>query len=123
MRAWVVEDNDQNFELVEFLLLEAGWEVERASDGAEFERLLASVAPDVLLLDMNLPDSSGLDLVAHLRGIERFQRLPVVAVTAHAMRGDRERCLAAGCDAYLSKPIDPGTFLDQVESALGARKT
>lgn len=127
MRAWVVEDNDQNFELVEFLLAEAGWTVTRAASGAELRALASNAAgshdsstPDVVLLDMNLPDASGLDLITSLRGHERLAGVPVVAVTAHAMRGDRERCLAAGCDGYLSKPIDPATFLGEI-SALAAR--
>lgn len=121
MRAWVVEDNDQNFELVEFLLTEAGWEVARAASGAELGALAERCAsgatpepPDVVLLDMNLPDASGLDLIAALRGHAALAEVPVVAVTAHAMRGDRERCLAAGCDGYLSKPIDPSTFLAEI---------
>jgi len=124
MRAWVVEDNDQNFELVEFLLAEAGWEVTRATSGAELRALAVaagdSATPDVVLLDMNLPDASGLDLIAALRTQAELAAVPVVAVTAHAMRGDRERCLAAGCDGYLSKPIDPATFLGEIE-ALSAK--
>jgi CheY-like chemotaxis protein len=121
MRAWVVEDNDQNFELVEFLLAEAGWEVERAATGAELRALAGAPAPavpDVVLLDMNLPDASGLDLVAELRARAPLAAVPIVAVTAHAMRGDKERCLAAGCDGYLSKPIDPARFLDEVVGAI-----
>ena len=122
MRAWVVEDNDQNFELVDFLLSEAGWEVARASSGAQLRELATesadSAAPDVVLLDMNLPDALGLDLVRELRARPALAALPVIAVTAHAMRGDRERCLAAGCDGYLSKPIDPATFAAEVASAV-----
>jgi CheY-like chemotaxis protein len=118
MRAWVVEDNDQNFELVEFLLSEAGWEVARAASGAELRALFAQAVgatkPNVVLLDMNLPDASGLDLIADLRSRPTLASVPVIAVTAHAMRGDRERCLAAGCDAYVSKPIDAATFLSEI---------
>jgi CheY-like chemotaxis protein len=117
--AWVVEDNDQNFELVEFLLGEAGWSVRRASDAAGFDRLLAGAAPALILLDMHLPDAAGLDLLARLRSDRRFDGVPVIALTAHAMRGDREKFLAAGCDGYLSKPIETSTFVAAVEANLG----
>jgi two-component system cell cycle response regulator DivK len=113
----VVEDNDSNFELVEFLLSEAGWEVDRASDSAQFSALLGRDPPDVVLLDMHLPDVPGLDLLRLLRSVPGFARVPVLALTAHAMRGDRERFLAAGCDGYLSKPIDTATFVAAVEAA------
>ena len=113
-RIWVVEDNDQNFELVDFLLEEAGYRVTRARDGGELVRLLPGDAPDLVLLDMHLPGGSGLDLVATLRAEPRFRRVPVVALTAHAMAGDRERFLAAGCDGYLSKPIDTARFLAEI---------
>ena len=118
-RAWVVEDNDSNFELVEYLLSEAGWEVDRAGDSAQFSALLDGDPPDVVLLDMHLPDVPGLDLLRLLRSVPGFARVPVLAVTAHAMRGDRERFLASGCDGYLSKPIDTATFVAAVEAAAG----
>ena len=117
--AWVVEDNDQNFELVDFLLGEAGWSVRRASDAAGFDRLLAGAPPALVLLDMHLPDAAGLDLLASLRADRRFDGVPVIALTAHAMRGDREKFLAAGCDGYLSKPIETSTFVATVEANLG----
>jgi CheY-like chemotaxis protein len=120
-RAWVVEDNDANYELVEFLLAEAGWSVERARDAAQFSALLGGDPPDAILLDMHLPDVAGLELLGLVRSLPAFERVPVVALTAHAMRGDRERILAAGCDGYLSKPIDTATFVGSVESLLGAR--
>jgi len=104
--AWVVEDNDQNFELLEFLLVERDWQVERARDGAQLRGMLDREPPTAVLLDMNLPDTSGIDLVRELRATAPFARTPIVAVTAHAMRGDRERFLDAGCDAYVPKPID-----------------
>ncbi|KAB2967125.1 MAG: response regulator [Thermoanaerobaculia bacterium] len=120
-RVWVVEDNDPNFELVEFLLGEAGWDVVRARDAAEFAALLESVAPDLVLLDMNLPDAAGLELLADLRRRPAYERVPVLALTAHAMRGDRERFLAAGCDGYLSKPIDTAGFARAIDETLARR--
>jgi two-component system, cell cycle response regulator DivK len=116
---WVIEDNDQNFELVDFLLGEAGYDVLRARDSDELEPLLAGAPPRLVLLDMNLPSGSGLDLLRHLRREERSPRIPVVALTAHAMRGDRERFLAAGCDGYISKPIEANAFLAAVAGFVG----
>jgi CheY-like chemotaxis protein len=114
----IVEDNRQNLELVQFLLEEAGMQVRAAADArqarAELERLL----PDLVLMDMQLPGTDGLELVAELRGDPRFRALPIVALTAHALRGDRERFLAGGCDGYIAKPIDVGTFTLQVEAVL-----
>jgi CheY-like chemotaxis protein len=117
-RVWVIEDNDQNFELVEFLLAESGFEVLRARDQVDMGALAESGAPDLVLLDMNLPSGSGLELLAALRRESGARRIPVVALTAHAMAGDRERFLAAGCDGYISKPIDPGRFAELVRSLL-----
>ena len=120
-RAWVVEDNDPNFELVEFLLAEAGWAVERARDAAEFSALLTREPHDLVLLDMNLPDAAGLELLADLRQRAALAEVPVLAITAHAMRGDRERFLAAGCDGSLSQPIDSATFVRTIEEAVARR--
>jgi CheY-like chemotaxis protein len=114
----IVEDNRQNLELVQFLLEEAGHRVRSATDArgarAELERLV----PDLVLMDMQLPGTDGLELVAELRGDPRFRHLPIVALTAHALRGDRERFLAGGCDGYIAKPIDVATFALQVEALL-----
>jgi len=119
-RAWVIEDNDLNYELVEFLLEEEGWTVVRAVDGAAAERLFAGGdAPDLVLLDMNLPDTSGLDLAARLRGLHHLAKVRLVAITAHAMRGDRERFLASGCDAYVAKPIDRAALAAELATAAG----
>lgn len=120
-RVWVIEDNDPNFELVEFLLVEAGWRVARARDSREFAELLEGPAPALVLLDMHLPDAAGLDLLAALRSRPHLARVPVLALTAHAMRGDRERFLASGCDGYISKPIDTATFVVALEAVLGGR--
>lgn len=120
---WVIEDNDQNFELVEFLLGEAGYRVARARDVSELPALAAGEPPALVLLDMNLPSGSGLALVGELRSIASAGGAtgrtspPIIALTAHAMRGDRERFLAAGCDDYISKPIDAQSFLAAVASA------
>lgn len=111
---WVIEDNDQNFELVEFLLEEAGFRLARARQREEFRRLLAGERPALVLLDMNLPDGSGLELLAEIRAHPELHGVPVAALTAHAMQGDRERFLAAGCAGYLPKPLDTATFVAEV---------
>ena len=115
---WVIEDNDQNFELVEFLLDDAGHRVARARDASELAALAAGEPPALVLLDMNLPSGSGLALVAEIRALPGVESAPIVALTAHAMRGDRERFLEAGCDDYISKPIEAQGFLAAVSRAL-----
>lgn len=116
----MIEDNDQNFELVDFLLSEAGHRVARARDREDLPELLAGETPALILLDMNLPSGSGLDLLAVLRATPALARRPVVALTAHAMRGDRELFLAAGCDGYISKPIEGRAFVAAIERTLAA---
>ena len=113
----LVEDNEQNLELATYLLEEAGLDVRTATTPEEALAELAGRAPDLLLLDMNLRGASGLDLVGALRkgGEPAF---PIVALTAHAMRGDRERFLAGGCDGYIAKPIDTRTFVAEVRRFL-----
>lgn len=117
---WVIEDNDQNFELVDYLLTDAGHRVARAHDARELAPLVAGERPALVLLDMNLPGRSGLELVGELRREPRLAGVPIVALTAHAMRGDRERFLAAGCTGYISKPIATSTFLAAVEALLAS---
>ncbi len=117
-RVLIVEDNRQNLELAQFLLEEAGMRVRSAVDArgarAELEREL----PDLVLMDMQLPGTDGLELVAELRQDPRLRHLPIVALTAHALRGDRERFLAGGCDGYIAKPIDVSTFALLVEEII-----
>ncbi|MBP7797420.1 MAG: response regulator [Thermoanaerobaculaceae bacterium] len=114
----VVEDNEQDLELVEFLLEEAGLKVRKARDAEEARAQLAAGRPDLVLMDMQLPGTDGLTLVEELRRDPRFARIPVLALTAHAMRGDRERFIAGGCDGYIAKPINVTSFVDEVQAAL-----
>jgi len=117
----IVEDNRQNLELVQFLLEEVGHHVRSAGDARGARAELERAVPDVVLMDMQLPGTDGLELVAELRHDPRFRDLLIVAITAHALRGDRERFLAAGCDGYIPKPIDVSTFAMQVEAVLRER--
>jgi two-component system, cell cycle response regulator DivK len=114
----VIEDNEQNLELVTFLLEEEGFEVRPVRSADELPAALEEPPPDLVLLDMHLPRRDGLSLLGDLRQHPSTTRVPVVALTAHAMRGDKERFLAAGCDGYLSKPIDVGSFVQSVRSFL-----
>lgn len=112
--ALLVEDNEQNLELASFLLAEAGFELVATRDLDEARRVLRTFTPDVVLMDMNVKGADGLALVQEIRAEPRLQGVPVLALTAHAMRGDRERFLAAGCDGYLPKPIDVKSFVQEV---------
>ncbi len=114
----VVEDNRQNLELVEFLLEEAGHTIRAATDADELRTQVDQKVPDLVLMDIQLPGVDGLTLVAELRGRRATQDVKIIALTAHAMRGDRERFLEAGCDGYISKPVDIATFVGQVEEYL-----
>jgi CheY-like chemotaxis protein len=118
----VVEDNAQNLELVEYLLEEAGLEVRRAMDADAAWEVLEQEVPDLILMDMQLPGTDGLTLASEIRQREALRGIPIIALTAHAMRGDRERFLAGGCDGYISKPIKVATFVDDVRGFLRSAK-
>ncbi len=115
----VVEDNELNLELVEYLLEEAGFEVRKAMDADEARDALLRGKPELILMDMQLPGTDGLTLVAEIREDETMREVPIIALTAHAMRGDRERFLQGGCDGYIAKPIDVGRFVDQIREVIG----
>lgn len=118
IRVLVVEDDEGSLELAEFLLEEAGVEVLSARD-AEAARRVASIERlDAVLMDINLPGADGSSLARELRALPGWERVPVVALTAAAMRGDRERFLAAGCTGYIAKPIEVSTFVGTVLSYL-----
>lgn len=115
-RILLIEDNEQNRYLVTFILESRGWEVIHAADGAAGLELAAKSDPALILLDIQLPGMDGYDVARALRADPSLDAVPVVAVTSYAMAGDRERCLEAGCNGYLEKPIDPLNFAAQVES-------
>lgn len=118
----VVEDNDMNMQLVEFLLEEGGYRIVKATSGEEalaITREGPGRAPDLILMDIHLPGMDGLSVVRAIKADERTARIPVLALTAHAMRGDKDRFLEAGCDGYISKPIDVKTFIASIERYLG----
>jgi two-component system, cell cycle response regulator DivK len=114
----VIEDNDQNLYLVTFILEKNGYEVHPAREGQEGVSRADEVGPDLILLDIQLPGMDGYEVARRLRANPRLSTVPIVAVTSYAMAGDRERALAAGCTGYIEKPIDPETFMLQVEKHL-----
>lgn len=110
----VIEDNEQNLELMTYLLKAFGHEVACARDGREGISSASAHHPDVIICDLQLPVMSGYEVVEALKGSAELSRIPIVAVTALAMVGDRENVLAAGFDGYISKPIKPETFVDEI---------
>ena len=118
-RILVAEDNIINQRIAQSLLTKRGHAVTVVNTGREALDALQRDAFDVVLMDVQMPDMDGFEATAAIRAREREtgSRVRIVAMTAHAMQGDRERCLAAGMDDYLSKPIDPQTLFDLVEMA------
>ena len=115
----VVEDNDMNMQLVEYLLEEGGVSIVKATSGEEALAVSRGADPfDLILMDIHLPGMDGLSVVREMKSDPRTARVPILALTAHAMRGDRDRFLEAGCDGYISKPIDVKTFLSSIEQYL-----
>ena len=112
----LIEDNEQNRYLATFLLEQRGYRVVAAMDGASGIEAATRVAPDIILLDIQLPAMDGYAVARALRAMDALRDTPIVAVTSYAMVGDREKCLAAGCNGYIEKPIDPEHFVAQIES-------
>ena len=102
----VVEDNDRNRRLMRILLKASGYEVIEAATGKEAMDYLKTQKPDLILMDIQLPHTDGLELTREIKNGAETSDIPIIAVTAYAMKGDRERILEAGCDGYISKPIN-----------------
>jgi CheY-like chemotaxis protein len=117
-RVLVVEDNALNLELVSVLLDVEGCEVLAADTAVEGIRLAVAERPDLIVMDVRLPDMVGYDAVRSLKTDPRTAGIPVMAFTAHAMRGEDARASAAGCDAYLTKPVDTRRFHEAVQRLL-----
>jgi len=117
-----VEDNPINFKLVEKVLTRAGHEVIGAGDGLAAIRMAREQRPDLILMDINLPSLSGYEVTTRIKSIDGLEDIPVVAVTARTMKGDRDMALATGCIGYIPKPLDLHTFVQDVESYLGGRR-
>jgi CheY-like chemotaxis protein len=120
-RILVVEDNEDNIRLIDYLLKAHGYAPLLARDGREGVRLAIENRPDLVLLDIRMPEMDGYEVVAALKAEPGLAGTRVVAVTASVMVGDREQITAAGFDDYIDKPIDPETFIAQVECWLPER--
>jgi two-component system cell cycle response regulator DivK len=116
----LIEDNPQNRYLVTFLLEQRGHTILQAGNGPEGVALAASARPDLILLDIQLPGMDGHAVAHALKSNPDLRAIPIVAVTSYAMVGDREKCLAAGAEGYIEKPIDPDSFGAEVERFLPA---
>lgn len=116
----LIEDNEQNRYLATFLLEQHGYEVMWASDGPRALALATERVPQLILLDIQLPTMDGYTVARLLRELEPVRLVPMVAVTSYAMVGDREKALASGCNGYIEKPIDPDTFVAEIERFLKA---
>lgn len=111
----VIEDNEQNLYLVTFLLERQGYEVIAARDGIGGIQTAIQLVPDLILLDIQLPLMDGYAVAARLKESAVLDHVPIVAVTSYAMAGDRQKALASGCSGYIVKPINPDTFLAEIE--------
>ncbi|MBN2810239.1 MAG: response regulator [Deltaproteobacteria bacterium] len=114
----VIEDNDDNRRLVIKVLGSRDYEVVGVTDGRQALARLDSIRPDLILMDINLPDMDGYEVTRQIRRQKDFAQLPIVALTAHAMVGDEEKSLAAGCNAYITKPINVRTFPQTIAAIL-----
>lgn len=111
----LIEDNEQNRYLTTFLLEKHGYHVVTAPDGPSGIAAACKLLPSLVLLDIQLPSMDGYAVAQELRRHDALRDTPIVAVTSYAMVGDREKCLAAGCNGYIEKPINPDTFVSEIE--------
>jgi CheY-like chemotaxis protein len=118
----IVEDVAYNLELL-VQLLEEDYELITARDGENGVAMVEQERPDLVLLDMSLPKIDGWEVVRRIKASDTLKHIPVIGLSAHAMRGDREKALAAGCDDYLTKPLDDALLYQKLEHYLGNDKT
>ncbi len=117
--ALVVEDNEDNMVLITMLLKNAGYESIWADTGLKGVQLALEQEPDFVLLDIQLPDIDGTEVLKRIRALDAgVAKIPIIAMTSYAMAGDREKLLAAGCDGYIEKPIDPMRVISQIRTIL-----
>src|SRR6202050_4010114 len=117
----IVEDNELNMKLFNDLLEKRGCRIVPTRNGGEAVELARTPQPDLILMDIQLPEVSGLEVTQWLKDDEKLRSIPVIAVTAFAMKGDEEKIRQGGCEAYLSKPISVAKFFETVDNFLGAR--
>ena len=120
--ALIIEDNDNNLELIRFILEQAGYKTRFAMTGLEGVQQALTIPPDFIILDIQLPDINGLEVLKRIRAHPVGAVVPIIAMTSYAMSGDREKLLAEGCTAYIEKPIDPVLVVAQIEEALSKER-
>jgi two-component system, cell cycle response regulator DivK len=114
-----IEDNSDNRLLVRRLLQAYGYSVVEAENAVQAREVIKTCNPDLILMDINMPDVDGYTLTNEFKAMPDLMDIPIVAITANVMKGDRERTLSAGCDGYIEKPIDVDKFIEQVERFIG----
>lgn len=117
-RILVVEDNEQNMYLMKYLLGVVGYTVLQAKTGMEGVKMAILEKPDLILMDIQLPDIDGLEVTKRIRESETDGSIPIIAVTSYAMVGDREKAIKAGCTGYVEKPINAESFIRKIEAFL-----
>jgi CheY-like chemotaxis protein len=122
-RILIVDDNPTNLKLVAYLMQQNGYEVTTASDADDAIASIGKTPPDLILMDVQLPGIDGLELTRRLKADPSTKPIVIIAVTAYAMKGDQEKALAAGCDDYVTKPIDTRALPVTVAKHLAARAT
>lgn len=123
VRILYIEDNHENRLLVRRILEAEGYSIIEATDGPTGLKAAAQMQPDLILLDINLPEIDGYDLARRFRNTPGLQQVPILAITANVMKGDRERTLNSGCDGYIQKPIDVDRLPQLVRTALQRSRT
>jgi CheY-like chemotaxis protein len=117
-RILLVEDNEMNRDMLSRRLERRGFEILAAPDGAEGVRMALAEKPDLVLMDMSLPVMDGWDATRAIKADPAGKEIPVIGLTAHAMAGDREKCLAAGCDEYDTKPVEFPRLMEKIDALL-----
>ena len=116
-----VEDNPDNRMLVKRILLAEDYSLLEEIDGKDALQVLQTAHPDLILMDINMPDMDGYTLTAKIKALPGFERVPILALTANVMRGDKEKTLEAGCDGYIQKPLDIDQLTREIEKFLSRR--
>lgn len=115
----MVEDNEKNLYLMNFILTKGGYEVVQAKTGEKGVAMAIKEKPDLILMDIQLPDINGLEATKRIRASKVDGNIPIIAITSFAMAGDKEKMIKGGCNGYIEKPINPDTFVGEIEKFLG----
>nr|QNO46543.1 chemotaxis protein CheY [Methanosarcinales archaeon ANME-2c ERB4] len=114
----VVDDNERNRYLVSFILEKNGFEVVTANDGLEGVETAREQRVNLIIMDIKMPKMDGYEATIRIKKLEGYQSVPIIALTSYAMAGDKKKAVAAGCDGYIAKPINPETFMDEIRRFL-----